>query len=241
MLEKKTKRFDNNKYFKVLFENELFLIVNKYNNVCVDNNEFYNDNIEKYLSTFVEFSTIERYGIVHRIDRDTTGLLIISKNNSFSKDIKEQFKNRSINKEYIALTQGVIPSISGIVNFFIEKSFGEYPKMVVSKKNSNKKKKEVKLYFEIIKIFKGNINLIKIIPYTGRTHQIRVGLSLINSPVLNDPLYNSNFNKSEEKNFGQYLHSHSISFKYKNNIFNFKCPICPEIIKKIKYLSEMKD
>lgn len=144
-----------------------------------------------------------RPGIVHRIDKDTSGLLIVCKNNQTHKKIAEQLKNKTSKREYIAIVCGVIEHNVGKINAPIGRDPNERQKNAVIEDG-----KESITHFTVLERFNG-YTLVSLKLETGRTHQIRVHMSYIGHPVLGDPLYGSK--KLVDKN-GQYLHAKTIGF-----------------------------
>jgi len=122
-------------------------------------------------------------GIVHRLDRDTTGILLVAKTNPAHHDLTLQFERREIYKEYIVVVEGEVELDSDV----IEKPIGRHPR-VREKMCIRKDGRMAVTRYEVMERFRG-YTLLRAIPKTGRTHQIRVHLRSINHPVLGDPLY----------------------------------------------------
>ena len=125
-----------------------------------------------------------RPGIVHRIDKDTSGLICVAKNDKAHLALAEQLKDHTMARTYTALVRGVIPENSGEINLPIGRDPRNRQKMAVTRQNS----KEAITYFKVLKRFSNN-TLVECRLKTGRTHQIRVHLSYIGYPVEGDPLY----------------------------------------------------
>lgn len=147
-----------------------------------------------------------RPGIVHRLDKDTTGLLIIAKNDKAHINLSEQIKNREVKKIYIALVRGIVPENEATINMPIGRSTKDRKKMAVVKNG-----KEAVTHFEVLNRFK-NYTLLEIKIDTGRTHQIRVHMSEIGYPVVGDMVYSNG--KNEFGVEGQMLHAKSLDFKH---------------------------
>ena len=147
-----------------------------------------------------------RPGIVHRIDKDTSGLLIIAKNDKAHINLSEQIKNRKITKKYVALARGVIKENTATIDMPIGRSDKDRKKMMVRKDGKN-----AVTHFDVIKRYNGYTYLdIKI--DTGRTHQIRVHLAEIGYPIVGDGVYSNGKNPFGVE--GQMLHAKSLEFKH---------------------------
>lgn len=147
-----------------------------------------------------------RPGIVHRLDKDTTGLLIIAKNDKAHINLSEQIKNREVKKIYVALVRGIVPEDEATINMPIGRSTKDRKKMAVVKNG-----KEAVTHFKVLNRFK-NYTLLEIKIDTGRTHQIRVHMSEIGYPVVGDMVYSNGKNEFGIK--GQMLHAKSLDFKH---------------------------
>ncbi len=145
-----------------------------------------------------------RPGVVHRIDKDTSGLVIIAKNDKSHIDISEQIKNREVKKTYFALVRGNIKENEAVINMPIGRSTKDRKKMAV-----NKKGKEAITEFKVIKRYNG-FTYIEVNIKTGRTHQIRVHMAEIGYPIVGDEVYSNGRNPFEVK--GQCLHAAKLEF-----------------------------
>ena len=147
-----------------------------------------------------------RPGIVHRLDKDTSGLLIIAKNDLAHKNISEQIKNRQVKKIYIALVKGNVAEDEATIDMPIGRSTKDRKKMAVRKDG-----KTAITHFKVLKRY-NKYTLLEIKIDTGRTHQIRVHMAEIGHPVVGDMVYSSG--KNEFGIEGQMLHAKSLSFKH---------------------------
>ena len=145
-----------------------------------------------------------RPGIVHRLDKDTSGLMVVAKDIKTMELLSDMIKNKKIERQYLAIVDGLIMHETGTIDAPIGRNENNRQKMAVTAHNS----KDAVTNFKVLKRFKNN-TLIECILETGRTHQIRVHLNYIKHPVSNDPLYGNHKNVTE---FGQMLHSKSIRF-----------------------------
>ena len=157
-----------------------------------------------------------RPGIVHRIDKDTSGLLLVSKTNEAHRILSDDFKNKRIKRKYIALVEGVINENSGKIDAPIGRNVNDRIKMAVRENG-----KKAVTNFKVIERYK-NSTLLECILETGRTHQIRVHMAYINHPVINDPLYGKSFDE-----YGQMLHAGYIGFVHpiKKEFMEFSSPL----------------
>ena len=147
-----------------------------------------------------------RPGIVHRLDKDTSGLLIVAKNDLAHINMSNQIKNRQVKKIYIALVRGNINEEEATINMPIGRSTKDRKKMAVRKDG-----KEAITHFKVLKRY-SNYTLLQLKIDTGRTHQIRVHLSEIGHPVVGDIVYSNG--KNEFGVQGQMLHAKSLDFKH---------------------------
>lgn len=152
-----------------------------------------------------------RPGIVHRLDKDTSGLLIVAKNDKAHIAMSEQIKNREVKKTYIALVRGLIAENEATINMPIGRSLKDRKKMAVVKNG-----KEAITHFKVLNRFTTQSNasytLLEIKIDTGRTHQIRVHMAEIGHPVVGDYVYSNG--KNEFGIVGQCLHAKRLEFKH---------------------------
>ena len=146
-----------------------------------------------------------RPGIVHRIDADTSGLLLVAKNDETHNILAESIKKKEVVREYIALVEGVIKEDSATIDAPIGRDIHNRKKMCVTGDNS----KEAITHIRVLERYQ-DATLIRCKLETGRTHQIRVHLSYIGHPIVNDPVYGRK--KLINPKFGQMLHAEKIGF-----------------------------
>jgi 23S rRNA pseudouridine1911/1915/1917 synthase len=143
---------------------------------------------------------ISRPGIVHRIDYNTTGCLIIAKNQKAYEFLKEQFKERKVHKVYQAFVYGDVKDERGMIDRKIGRSPNDFRKWTATRGARGELREAVTYYKVLAK--KDDITLIEAIPKTGRTHQIRVHFTAINHPVVQDDLYATRFNLEKKNQLG---------------------------------------
>ena len=192
----------------IVFENENVIVVNKPSGLVVHpgNGNQTGTLVNGLLSYTEDLSEIDenRPGIVHRIDKDTSGLLLISKNNKAHNILADDFKNKRIKRKYIALVSGIIKEDKGKINAPIGRDTKDRKRMMVTDVNS----KSAITNFTVLERYK-NATLVECILETGRTHQIRVHMAYIGHPLINDPVYNKKHIINE---YGQMLHAKYIGF-----------------------------
>lgn len=146
-----------------------------------------------------------RPGILHRIDKDTSGLLMVAKNDRAHMGLSEQIKEHSLTREYLALVHGRIKEDSGTIDAPIGRDEKDRKKMTITKKNS----RNAVTHFFVLERF-DKYTFVRCRLETGRTHQIRVHMSKNGYPIVGDPVYGRK--KEEFKLNGQLLHAHMIGF-----------------------------
>jgi 23S rRNA pseudouridine1911/1915/1917 synthase len=156
-----------------------------------------------------------RPGIVHRIDKDTSGIIVVAKNDLAHSKLTEQFKVHSIKREYYALTEGVFKNDSGVVNQPLARHPQDRIKMAIVKDG-----RRAVTHYEVLERYKSN-TLVKCSLETGRTHQIRVHMAYLGHPLVGDPVYG--YKKQKFKLEGQMLHAKTLGFVHptKNEYVEF--------------------
>lgn len=147
-----------------------------------------------------------RPGIVHRLDKDTSGLIIVAKNDMAHVKMSKQIHDRYVTKKYVALVRGVISENEATIDMPISRSTKDRKKMAV-----NKNGKKAVTHFKVIERYR-NYTLLDIKIDTGRTHQIRVHMAEIGHPIVGDEVYSNGKNEFNVK--GQMLHAKSLDFKH---------------------------
>lgn len=206
--EKKLSLEGQNLNLEIVYEDEDVAVVNKPKGMVVHPaaGNYENTLVHGLLYELEDLSTINgvaRPGIVHRIDKDTTGLLMIAKNDKASLSLTEQLKAHTCKRTYQALVYGTIQENKGKINAPIGRDQTDRKKMAVTKNG-----KEAITHFTVLKRFK-DFTLVECALETGRTHQIRVHFSYIGHPLVGDKVYGRRKVIGDE---GQFLHAKTIGF-----------------------------
>lgn len=206
--EKKLSLEGQNLNLEIVYEDEDVAVVNKPKGMVVHPaaGNYENTLVHGLLYELEDLSTINgvaRPGIVHRIDKDTTGLLMIAKNDKASLSLTEQLKAHTCKRTYQALVYGTIQENKGKINAPIGRDQMDRKKMAVTKNG-----KEAITHFTVLKRFK-DFTLVECALETGRTHQIRVHFSYIGHPLVGDKIYGRRKVIGDE---GQFLHAKTIGF-----------------------------
>lgn len=206
----------------IVYEDDDIIIINKPQGLVIHpsighfDDTLVNGLMYKYHDNLSNVNGQYRLGIVHRIDKDTSGLVCIAKNNQAHNFLAQQLKDHTMNREYIALVNGVINEDEAIINLPIARDKNNPLKMSI-----NSLGKEAYTKINVIKRF-SNYTLLNCKLKTGRTHQIRVHLAYIGHSVVGDKTYGNK--KQEIYNNGQLLHAYKLSFIHpkSNKIVTFE-------------------
>lgn len=188
----------------IIYEDDYLLVLNKPANIAIHPSILHFDNS---LSNGVKFyfdklGLKKKIRIVNRLDRNTSGIVILAKNEYIQECLIKQMKTNEFKKEYLAIAKGILESKSGTLNFPIARKEGSIIERTVSSDGDS-----AITHYDVVKKF-NNLSLVHIVLETGRTHQIRVHFSHIGHPILGDTLYGS---PSELIN-RQALHSYKLTF-----------------------------
>ena len=190
----------------IIYENDDLLIINKPSGMVVHPAPGNYDNtlVNALLGKYSLSNDNLRPGIVHRLDKDTSGLMLVAKNDWAHDKLSEMIKEKQVKRTYLALVSGVINHETGTIDAPIGRDTKSREKMMVTDINS----KNAVTHFKVLERFK-NHTLIECYLETGRTHQIRVHMAYIGYPIVNDFIYGK---EKIDKEFGQLLHSKRIEF-----------------------------
>lgn len=196
----------------ILYEDNDVLVVNKPKNMVVHPAPgHFDDTLVNAVMYYCKdnlsgINGVMRPGIVHRIDKDTTGSVIICKNDKAHESIAGQLKEHSIRREYLAIVCGILASDKGVIDKPIGRMNNDRKKMCVNAINS----KSAVTHYEVLERF-DKFTLVKCILETGRTHQIRVHMASIGHPVAGDEVYGNGI-KTPVNTYGQALHAKILGF-----------------------------
>lgn len=191
----------------IVYENDYLLVINKKSGMVVHPapGNYENTLVNALMSKFNLSHDEIRPGIVHRLDKDTSGLMLVAKNDFAHEKLSKMIQDKEVERYYLALVEGTFNHETGTIDAPIGRDTKYREKMTVTSINS----KNAITHFRVLKRYKKH-TLIECKLETGRTHQIRVHMKYINHPVVNDPLYSK---LVSDNTFGQLLHSYKICFK----------------------------
>ena len=185
-----------------------------------------------HLNEIEDEGDITRPGIVHRLDKDTSGVMLVAKNNVALANLADQFKARTVKKTYITLVKGILRPDKGVIDAPIGRDSGDRKKMAVTGESRGR---SARTNYRVIRYI-GKNSLLEISPETGRTHQIRVHLAAIGYPVFGDITYGK---KSAFLN-RQFLHAHRIGFNLPatGKWVEFESPLPEDLLQALKELDK---
>ena len=208
----------------IVYEDDYIIIINKPRNMVVHpaaGNEAHT--LVNALLNHCKLSMVnsERPGIVHRLDKDTTGLIVCAKDDETHLKLVEMFSNREINKKYLAICNGSFSKENGFIDKPIGRDEKDRKKMSVKSKSGKEALTEYNILTSNLKY-----SLVDVTLHTGRTHQIRVHFSSLNHPIIGDETYG---NKNEKiKANGQMLHSYYLEFLHPITEENLSFTVLPD-------------
>lgn len=233
---------------KIIYEDENIVAINKPSGLVVHNDGKTDEPnlcdwiLKNYPDTknvgeplkLIDGGEIKRPGIVHRIDRETSGVLLIVKNQETFLNLKNQFKNREIKKTYKAFVYGEIKENGGVIDKPIGKSRKDFKQWSASDKARGKLRDAITEYKILIR--NKSFSFVEVSPKTGRTHQIRVHFKLINHPIVCDRLYADR--RECALGFGRLaLHAFSVEFKNLNGtVLKIEAPLPDDFEKALMFL-----
>jgi 23S rRNA pseudouridine1911/1915/1917 synthase len=216
----------------VIFEDKNIIVINKPSGVVVHPFDFsHEETVLDFLMMHCpdifkikneiklqDGRTINLGGIVHKLDRDTSGVMVIAKTKEFLDNLKNQFSNQTISKTYLAKVEGSVDKNSFIIDAPLGRNKKDY-KQVVNPLNPRGELREAVTHVEVLERSE-NFTLVKLNPKTGRTHQLRAHMLYIGHPIIGDNAYGSNVNSKRIL-----LHANLLKFKVDEKDFEFEAPI----------------
>lgn len=256
---------------KIVFENDLVIVANKPSGLVVNDSVTANgETLQRLISKYLKLpegnlGVGERAGIVHRLDKETSGLIIVAKTQKAFVGLQEQFENRQVKKTYIALAHNDIKTNEGIVNLPIGRigKFGKFGILKSGRESETRYQVKKRLMFgdeafekillnDDLKLTKvrmtylkrqaKNYSLVNLFPKTGRTHQIRVHLKSLGNPIVSDLIYSPA--KLLKFDFlwcpRLFLHAAEIEFKdpKSKKVLKFSLPLPKELNDALRYFSK---
>lgn len=223
----------------IVFEDEHIIVINKSKGMVVHpaagnySGTLVNALMEHCGESLSDINGIIRPGIVHRIDKDTSGLLVVAKNNHAHEFLSKKLKTHDIKREYIALVEGIIYENTGKIDAPIGRHPVERKKMSVNVKNG----RNAVTHFKVLERFT-SASYLELKLETGRTHQIRVHLAYINHPIIGDEVYGRRKQRFDTQ--GQVLHARRLTFEHPatGKQMEFETPV-PEYFTKL--IQEIKE
>lgn len=235
----------------IIYENKDFAVINKPAGLLVHHvkgHETKEKTLVDWLGiTFPEVKNVgddpqNRPGIVHRLDKDTSGIMVVARNQAYFSYLKKEFQEHKVQKTYLALVSGEVKAKKGVIDKPIALKAGTTKRTVFK----GKMLKEAITEFELIKTFSYEdpesskrkvyyFSLLKVMPKTGRTHQIRVHLASMGHPIAGDSLYGQKQNIIGLDR--QFLHASAIEFKAeKGSLVEFEAPLSSDLLKVLERL-----
>lgn len=222
---------------RVVYEHPDFLIIDKPAGLLVHktNNPNSYSLVDILLTKYPEISQAQesdqsvealqqnRAGIVHRIDKDTSGLIVVARTKTALYELKRLFQKRQVYKEYLCLVRGNLKTSYGHINYPIIRSKLDHTKRVAvtSSKQIASTQRYADTEYWVLERYAG-ASLLKVVIHTGRTHQIRVHMKALGYPIVGDRLYGGKLEqKSSSKHSRQFLHAHKLQFNYHGEKYSF--------------------
>ncbi len=194
----------------ILYKNDDILIINKPAGLAVQGGSKINISVDHLLDT-IKFDNTQRPKLVHRLDKDTSGILLLARSSNQATKIIQLFKDKKIVKEYLAVIVGKLPLKKGRIDLNLEKKSANYEKVEVS---------EDGLFaitdYEVLETLGKEASLVKLMPITGRTHQLRVHMQAMNCPILGDGKYGGNLAFIDGCKTKLHLHAYKITIPLEN-------------------------
>jgi 23S rRNA pseudouridine1911/1915/1917 synthase len=207
---------------KIIFEDQNICVVDKPYGMVVNNaKSVKTDTVQNWFTNKMQWPKgseaqsefFQKGGVVHRLDKDTSGVMVLAKNEQTYEKLKNQFLERKTQKTYLALVHGKMPQESGIISAPIDRHPKDSHKFAVSDNPSRTAITE----WKVLKVLsaKGQVlSLLELSPHTGRTHQLRVHMQHLHHPIVSDPIYGWKKSLKDDLKFCPrlFLHAHTLEF-----------------------------
>jgi len=193
----------------IIYEDNDLIVIDKPTNLLVHP-------VKDEKNTLIDY--FPKAKLVHRLDKDTSGLLLLAKNEKTFNWLKSQFKNRKIKKKYLALVVGKLKDKKGIISKTISRSKKRGGSQTTAPIG---KRKQAITRYKVLKEFP-NYTFLEVVPETGRTHQIRIHLASIGHPITGDEKYKFKRQRTLEGLKRQFLHASYLQFRMPNKIMKFE-------------------
>lgn len=219
----------------VLYEDEYLLVVNKPPGMVVHpgaghrSGTLVNALLGRY-PQIVDVCGLERAGIVHRLDKDTSGVIVIAKTEPVCQALQRQFKKRRVRKTYLALVEGHPNPRRGVIEAPIGRDKRQRKQMAIVRSG-----REARTAYQVIELFDDN-SLVEVRPETGRTHQIRIHLAWLGYPVVGDQVYG--YRKRRLPIQRQFLHAHKLELEHPvtGESLTLTAPLASDLVKLLRQL-----
>jgi len=225
---------------KIIFQNEDFIVVDKPAGLAVHEGVKTEEKTltEILAEKFPEIRSVgddpnARPGIVHRLDKDTSGVMVVARNQSAFDYLKKQFKDKKIEKKYAALVYGKLKNKNGKIEGEMGRSRRDFRRQALVRGKITVRKERYSLTFYKVLKERGKYSLLEVNPKTGRMHQIRVHLHSIGHPIVGDRKYTFKKYRHENSNQRMFLHAWKLSFiGEEGRKYSFESPV-PQFFQRI--------
>jgi len=239
-----------NEFLQILYEDEFLLVLNKPAGWVVNRSETVKEEtLQDWLEENFQFPIFNfqdyRSGIVHRLDKDTSGVLVVAKTPQIFENLQKQFKERGVGKRYLVLVHGNVQPTEGIIRAPIARSPFDRKRFGIFLGGREAETRYKKISNLKSQISKEKFSLLEIEPKTGRTHQIRVHLKYLGYPVVADEFYAGRKTYRTDKLWcpRQFLHASQLSFIHPQTgkKVKFSAPLSLDLKKALKYLKKCEN
>jgi 23S rRNA pseudouridine1911/1915/1917 synthase len=232
---------------KIIFKDKNIIVIDKPAGLKVHPNDFSETDAlaNALIAKFPEILKISdgsrgselRPGIVHRLDKDTSGLMVVARNQKAFDELKKLFQEKNVRKTYLAIVRGKMPQRHGVIEKPLARS-SNYKKQVIANRKTKTKVREAITEFKVLGEFADH-SLVEVRPKTGRTHQIRIHFSSIGNPVAGDKTYGLKFGGFENKPVRQMLHAQKLEFELFGETYSFLSELPKDFHQYLESLDEM--